>query len=254
MYVCQNCGEAFEGRVCPRCCAMRPTAAVLGRAGQIVKNRAASRLDPSRQAEQLAEELEYSRKVDAWRKEQQRKEEENRQRAAQLAEAAARQNAIPRSVETEEEQEQHAPQPKIPSDWQRKAPLSRGSSEEEQEVEVPDALRSLRISGTESRKPPSPPAAGTPRTETQVRSTVSAEEADDVRRLVYPAGGNIPGRKAGDIGRVSARSQQIDDAWRAFASGEKAAGDRTALPDLASGKKAQSVPAPPPPPGRRNGE
>lgn len=268
MYVCPNCGTPFEGRVCPKCCALRPTAAVLGRAGQIVKNRAASRLDPNQQAAQLAEDLEYSRKVYAWRKEQQRKEEA-RQRAAQLAAAAQRQNAIcpteeeaaaqerrlqeeKRRAQEEEERARYAQQAQKAVSWQRKAPISRASSEEVDEISVPEALRSLRITGN-GKKPAPPPVPQPPRRSADsVRNTVGAESIEDVRRLVYPSGGNVPERSGKNIGRVSARSERIDSAWRAFASGEKAAGDSSLLPQTTPSQDAsEALPKPPPAPRKK---
>ncbi len=244
MYTCSNCGAAFDGRVCPKCCTMRPAAAVLGRSGQILKNRTASTLDPNSQAEQFADDLEYSRQVDAWRQEQQRRADEARQRAAKLAKAAERQQKKDEPEDIPEEPRGSILEGQVAEGWTPKAPGSRNAAPDEEKIQIPDALRSLRIT-TES-KPAEKPKERT-RAE-EVKNTVSAETKDDVRMLAYPAGAKIPERKGSSIGRVSARSERIDDAWRAFATGQKAGGNADARPVTEPGQdSAAGLPKPPPP-------
>lgn len=246
MYVCSNCGMAFDGRVCPGCCTMRPAAAVLGSSGRILKDHNATVAAPDAQAAKLAEELEYSRQASQWRSQQQKRDEEMRARAARLAQAAGlrREEQPP---EPKEPEPQESPEPRELTEaeqryiqqahkavnWTRKAPMTRSTQQDVDDVELPDALRTLRISAAASQKrenpvrPPAPSAAERP--------------ASDIPK---------PGGRT--TGRAPAGSERIDAAWRSFANKEPPSG-KNVIPKLSAETAAprRNIPCPPPAPSKK---
>ncbi len=193
MYICASCGAEFEGKVCPRCCTMRPSAAIINGSGSILKKPNDSDITPGRRATRLAKELEYSRQQDAMR---------------QAEQAAA------------EQQQQTA------VNWVRKAPGTRsGENDEQEDIVVPDALRSLKISpasakgrdSSEKKKgsgwtPPPPASAGL---SSWVRQVVDGSVP----------GGQIPEKKNASKEKTP-NADRIDAAWRAFAKDRKGGGQQ----------------------------
>lgn len=233
MYICSNCGTAFDGRVCPGCCAMRPAAAVLGSSGRILRSRETSSVPPEEQAERFAEELEYSRQADEWRRQRQERAEKMRRRAAQLAQAAQRQQ------ELTDEEKRYARQAEKAANWKRKAPGIRADQPDEVEVEMPDALRSLKIDSRNPDKPAASVQKNTP------GSRSSRDPAD-------PSSSRSEERRQNDAdtticGKASLRSERLDAAWRSFASGQPASGKNVVprLPDERALGKAAALPRPP---------
>jgi|GEM_PF-1481026 len=209
MYTCSNCGVEFEGRVCPNCCTMRPAAAVLGDSGRILKRPSTgAELSPGQRAVKLAEDIEQSRLLDARRQEKLRHDEEMRRRAAELAEAAKRQEEA--QAARREEKRRLERQAQKASNWQPKAPASRAADDDDGQVVMPDALRSLKISSDSGRKAVEKDALN--------QSLQKAREKKDISS--YPAAASIPPRKGGR-GLSSAPSERIDAAWKAFAGGKK---------------------------------
>lgn len=207
MYTCANCGVAFEGKICPNCCTMRPAAAVLGGSGQILKGRSTgAEMSPGQRAARLAEDIEQSRRMDALRQEQLRIEEEQRRLEEQQAEELRRRMEAKR----EEEKRRLARQVQKAANWQRKAPVSRIGQEDEESVVMPEALRSLKISSDKEKKPAQDQIQ--PPTEAMTR----VKEGRSVN--AYPSVASIPPRRGGR-GLSSAPSERIDAAWRAFAKG-----------------------------------
>lgn len=204
MYTCANCGVSFEGKICPNCCTMRPAAAVLGDSGRILKGRSTgAEMSPGQRAARLAEDIEQSRRMDAILQEQLRREEEQR-----LREEAIRRRE---QAEREEEQRRLARQAQKASNWQRKAPVSRSGQEDEKPVVMPEALRSLKISGDKDKKAPAPQKM-------QPHSEAMTRVKEGGSLSSYPSVASIPPRRGGR-GLSSAPSERIDAAWRAFARG-----------------------------------
>ncbi|MBE6759906.1 MAG: hypothetical protein E7554_07435 [Ruminococcaceae bacterium] len=255
MYTCSNCGTAFDGRVCPNCCAMRPAAAVLGNSGRILRSREAAAVSPQDQAERFAEELEYSRKADEWRRRRQEHADSMRRRAAQLAQAAEAAAAPPEepAPQPTEEELRYARQVQKAANWQRKAPRVRSAQPDEVDVQLPEALRALKIDGSAkdrspaAKQPPKPhpkPEESSSQPELNAPATTSANAF--ARRLSYPGGAQIPQPRARSGSRAPVRSERLDAAWRSFASGEAASGSEVAprLPD-SDRSGASDVPRPP---------
>ena len=253
MYTCSNCGTAFDGRVCPNCCAMRPAAAVLGNSGRILRSREAAAVSPQDQAERFAEELEYSRKADEWRRSQQEHADTMRRRAAQLAQAAEAAAAPPEepAPQPTEEELRYARQVQKAANWQRKAPRVRSAQPDEvEDIELPEALRSLKIDGSAkdrslvAKQPTEPqPEASTSQPELNAPATTSANAF--ARRLSYPGGAQIPQPKARRGSRAPVRSERLDAAWRSFASGEAASGSEVSPRLHKDSDCLSNVPKPP---------
>lgn len=194
MYICPSCGEPFEGNVCPSCCTMRPSAAVIGKSGSILKKPANSAAAPGQHAVQLVQELEYSRAMaEQWKEEQRRLDELERQEN----ERRAHEERLARNAEKARS-------------WKRKAPGMRAQiieEEDDQSVQVTDALRSLKIAPEKPVVKPEQPKKSA--VSQWVKQTNAAPSA----------------AKAGDRGKSSKRStpnaQRIDDAWRTFARDRK---------------------------------
>ena len=55
MYVCANCGVEFDGKVCPNCCTMRPSAAVIVGSGSILKKPVDNGIAPGQRAARFAQ-------------------------------------------------------------------------------------------------------------------------------------------------------------------------------------------------------
>lgn len=216
MYVCSNCGTAFEGRVCPNCCTMRPAAAVLGNSGRILRSREIASVPPQQQAESLARELENARQAEEQRRQQQQHADDMRQRAAQLAQAAQRQ---------EEHRQNYARQAEKAANWQRKAPLLRADLTEEAEVERPDALRSLKIRSAALTEPENTLAARKTG-ESKAAPKPAAPTRDYARRPSYPAAAQIPSKKGKRPAGAQVRSERIDAAWRYLAAGTEEGSDQ----------------------------
>ncbi len=202
MYTCSNCGVVFEGKVCPNCCTMRPAAAVLSRSGQILKgDTSTAAMSPGQRAARLAEDIEQSRIMDARRQAELLREEQRRRAEEERLEALRRQQ----EAEQEEERQRLARQAERAANWQRKAPAAR-TAHHEQSVSMPDALRSLKITGGGRS------SSGT----VMNASLAKAKETRAKGESGYPSAGSIPPRKGGR-GLSSAPSERIDAAWRLFA-------------------------------------
>ena len=222
MYTCANCGVAFEGGVCPNCCTMRPSAAVISGSGSILKQRRDSSLAPGQHAVTFAQELEHSRKLDAQRREREQLELE-RQQAARLAAEKEQERQRQEAARLAAEQEKQA----------RRAARSRAQAAagEEQSVEVTQALRTLRIA-PEKKDKADLTSAHTQQMPNGDKTTPLAElrVSDWVRSIKNVPSLDKDGTNSKPVQPRTPGSERIDAAWRAFAKG------KAVFPQDAAGK------------------
>ncbi len=243
MYICANCGVAFDGKVCPNCMTMRPSAAVIAGSGSILKKRTNTGMAPGQHAAQFAHDVELSKELDARRQARQEHNLRMRRRAAELAAAQERQQARkapPVQPHAEVQAESDAEKEPIDENysrnlqkavgWKRKAPGTRfiDFSEEESDVVVPDAFRTLKINSAKQKQAVKPAEASVTK-KAQKTSGIKAENAENKSGErpqnipPVPSPGSNVSLPKGSAWEKTPNAKRIDAAWRLFAQDRAAA-------------------------------
>lgn len=214
MYFCSNCGEGFEGRICPNCCTLRPAAAVIGETGKVLCGDEDISLAPGQRAVQFAEQLEYSRRQSA---RLQAELEEERRRVELEEQQKAREREYLRRAQKA-------------ASWEKKRV---SNPDIDETVVVTDALRTLRIA---TEKPAQAENSGnSQKTAESFVQSIKGGKVNTRQRVSPPLNNRATTDGKCRTNSETACSEKIDAVWRMMAA------------DRESGKQRKAVPAPPVP-------